>query len=243
MTPEEVDGLWAQDEASHAAALRLGMQKYVDQFKYYNSFAPLSAEINCIDEGLPGGYHLAGAGILLGVDDAAKAAKKVRASKVHWHSGCGAAEEFVRQNHLDPAGVDEVAQRFATELARLLGVAATKRELERPSIHIARIAYVCLRAKGFDYRGSGRASNLLPGFIVDADLHPSLDSAIDEARLALDVSLSEKGFGHRFTPETPFILSPVASDGQSNSLAVRRLQEIARVYGKRVKIDGFSLPG
>ena len=63
---------------SGATSAAIPHGKQADQFKYYNSFAPLSAEINCIDEGLPGGYHLAGAGILLGVDDAAKAAKKVR---------------------------------------------------------------------------------------------------------------------------------------------------------------------
>ena len=46
--------------------------------------------LKCMDERTPGGIHLAGAGILLGLCNAVEFVKRANIDKVTWHEECGA---------------------------------------------------------------------------------------------------------------------------------------------------------
>jgi len=229
----DVRHLFAEGADVITAILERGMQVYVADVDVASAVAR-DRWIRCIDEGTPGGLHLAGSGILLGenwegsLEQAAEVVREMDASGVSWHRGCGAVANFVKAHNEVKDDVDEVAERFARELAVKVTLPCREQMLMRPEgIHIARAAY---------YDGAGqfdpsRVEGLPSGFVISRR-YLGKTYALKEAEMAVGIALGHHGFGELFTSKQPFLLVAVGGD----SGLERELTEVAKPYGRRVTV-------
>ena len=73
---------WEKSSALVKELVQLGAEKFFrDISNIKQAFQPDDQWLRCIDEGTPGGVHMAGSGILLGVEAAAEAARAAGATR------------------------------------------------------------------------------------------------------------------------------------------------------------------
>lgn len=239
---------WQDSQDIFSEIYKLGLKQYVEKLgEIGNAFNLRDTSVRCIDEGTPGGIHIAGSGILLNVDNRKKeleeVIKKLQDTKVdgvYSHAGCGAAQLYAK-NINDPDNYEKYAIDWAKKLAELLDVLYKGHitELERPKeFHNARIAY---------YDGSGKFNpseikEMPDGFVVSRRyLNP--EYAKSELTIALSIAMGHHGFGEKFTEENPFIIAPIESS-TTEKIPLKNLEqevwEAVRQFGKRVIINGFQ---
>lgn len=192
--------------------------------------------LRCIDEGTPGGVHMAGSGILNTnkIKDL-----KGKITGVYCHEGCGAARLYVEEAGLGPADPDNIAEEEAGKLAEELGVPYLGKinfeQMPRPrETHIARVLY---------YDGTGHfdpSQVALPsGFTITRKAISDAQYAKTEVEAAINIAKGSHGFGRRFSPSAPFYLVAV-TNGTPESIKmdvlVAELQEISQKY-QAVKVD------
>lgn len=243
LNPENINALWSEHLGVFDQIFQEGMQSCVNKLASEANFTPADGTLNCMDERTPGGRHLAGSGILLKSDETAAIADKLKIETIYWHRGCGAAKKYVEQHGYDPADADLYAEAYVEKVAGLLGIDYGERTLERPQLHIARIAYVSELPGGFDFRAgaSDGRSILPPGFIIEPKNHPTQNTALEEVKIALDIAFGSHGFADRFTPESPFIICPVRPHNKQPYMPIGSISSVIKPYGNRVRIDGFTL--
>ncbi len=236
---------WDQQSGVIKNVLQLGMGEYVKGIAdLASAFQPADKWLRCIDEGTPGGVHMAGSGILLGVEAAAEAARAAGATTITSHEECGAAKLFVAEKGLDPEKSDSYGQEFARELAKKIGVNyyhLPLSEIARPAgLHVARVAY---------YDGTGsfdptRVAGLPAGFVISRR-YLAPEDAQRECAIAVGIALGNHGFGTLFTPAAPFLIM-VIGDPSSRERSLQRLRDevgtLASRHGGRVAVDGFTAP-
>jgi hypothetical protein len=222
-----------------------GMQKYSEGISDLNkAFSSEDKAVRCIDEGTPGGVHLAGSGILLGIDKAAEALIKAGCAGISSHAECGAAGIYARENNLDASKSDEYGKEFAIKLAEKMGVPYKGHieigAMKRPSgFHTARVCY---------YDGTGKfdpalCGKLPAGFVISRRY---IDSAyaLEEVKVAVGIATGGHGYGDLITPETPFLLIAVG-DKTNPEFSLENLQKelsaIAESSAGKVKVDGFTI--
>ncbi len=208
-----------------------------------NAFILKDLAVRCIDEGTPGGIHLAGSGILLNVDKAAEILQKAGVNQIYSHEECGAAGLYARNNNLDLDQADEYGKKFAKDLAAKMGISYQGHleidQMSRPSgLHIARVVYYDGTGK-FDY-----ASNLqLPQGFVISRRFISRDYAIEELKISIDIATGDHGFGSMIDSENPFLIVAIG-DAENQEYSLNNLQqelgEVVLAYPKKVKLDGFT---
>lgn len=234
---------WEKSSALVKKLVRLGAEKFFrDISDIKQAFQPADKWLRCIDEGTPGGVHMAGSGILLGVEAAAEAARAAGATTITSHEECGAAKLYATEKGLDPEKSDTLGQEFARDLAKKLGVNYCHlplTEMARPAgLHVARVAY---------YDGTGnfdpsRVPELPAGFVISRRyLKP--DYARRECEIAISIALGHHGFGELFTKDTPFILVVVGDSKEpvSSFRSLRgEIESLIHPYHGRVIIDGFQ---
>ncbi|MDD5110480.1 MAG: hypothetical protein PHI63_04690 [Patescibacteria group bacterium] len=209
------------------------------------AFQPADRWLRCIDEGTPGGVHMAGSGILLGVGAAAEAARAAGATTITSHEECGAAKLYATEKGLDPEKSDTYGQEFARDLAKELGVNYCHlplSEMARPAgLHVARVAY-------YDGTGSfdpSRLPDTLPAGFVISRRYLKPDYARRECEIAITIALGHHGFGELFTKDSPFILV-VVGDAKDSAFSLQSLrteiEPLVHPYHGRVVIDGFLTP-
>ncbi len=201
--------------------------------------------VRCMDEGTPTGIHLAGSGILLGVEKAALVLQNANCDGVYSHAECGAAGIYARQNNLDPAKADEYGISYAKSVAEQMGVPykghITINQMARPSgLHVARVAYYDGTGK-FDFTANEK---MPPGFVVGRRYVDST-YALEEVKVAINIATGGHGFGSLITAENPFLIV-VIGDKANSDFSVdklkKELEEIEQANGGKVKVDGFTAP-
>ena len=127
MTQDLRQAMWKLGQPITAEIMQKGMREYLQDLDGWKRVFELEDfAIRCMDGRTPGGVHLAGSGVLIGLDSAKKFADAVTASlgqidAVTWHPDCGAAKIVASKTGQDSA---LVAEKFAKELAGKLGVEA-----------------------------------------------------------------------------------------------------------------------
>lgn len=223
-----------------------GVEPYIKKIPIEQAFHTKDRNLRCIDEGTPDGtVHLAGSGILLGLEKAQKTLAPAQIDGIYSHAECGAAGIYARDNNLDPTRADEYGIQFAQQLAERLGVTYKGHigieDMKRPhGLHIARAAYYDATGKFTPSQTNG----LPPGFVISRKyLEPNY--AKKEAEIAVSIALGKHGFGEKFTKELPFIIIPIGAPNNPNTSLDKlkaELEQIALKNKGRVIIDGFTAP-
>src|SRR5207249_4292815 len=107
------------------------------------AFEPKDTYLRCIDEGCPGGLHMAGSGVL---NPNWEADLKGKVTGVYSHEGCGAVGLFIQAQKIktdDPNAVgDAEAQKVAEKLGvPYMGRIAAKQMTRPAALHVARAVY------------------------------------------------------------------------------------------------------
>ena len=214
-----------------AASLGLDAQGLFDRIpSIEDAFATPQPSVRCVDEGVVGGIHLPGSGVLLSPEKLPGALLKAGIREITTHDGCGAfALGF--PNEIDP---NNASVAWGKRVAEQLGLShrhITADEMDRPrDLHTAVAVY---------YDGTGnfnRVEGLPRGFVVS---RRRFDSGPEDLQLCLKIALGGHGFGELFSEETP--LSVVLLEDPKNpafSLDVLR-EEAGRIvspFGNRVKV-------
>lgn len=234
MTEHHLDlhGLWIEGGGKNVLG---GYKNFTELFnslpKKEAALALVDYNLRCMDEGTPGGIHLAGEGILY--PQAAKDLKGI-VKGIYSHEGCGAAKVYVDQNHILTDNPDQVGDEKAKELAGELSVpylgSIPASRMDRPkSLHTARVVYYA--GQEFDPSKIGLPS----GFQVDRWIISDCRYAQYEANLATGIALGNHGFGSFFTHQTPFYLVGVGN-GQSKVALDILTAELREIAGNRKNV-------
>lgn len=207
--------------------------------------------LRCIDGRTPGGLHLAGSGILLGIKGALQFNAEVERLRhvwleaIGWHRDCGAAAIYAKKHG---GTADDCAWRFAEELAGRLGVEAIEVDSTPLGFHPERAIY---------YDGTGRFNwakvpGLLTGFTVSrAYLDFDVEYARRELAMALGIALTSHtkgghGFGEMFTEHEPLLVIVVANDYRELKKLKAEAQDVIDALPtadqSRVRLDSFTRP-
>ena len=198
------------------------------------AFRPGKRSIVCVDEGIIGGIHLAGSGVLLPMEELRSQLQSAGAEELTTHDHCGAfALKF--PDHPDP---NRGAAEWGLQTAQRLGLPhrhITASEMDRPANrHTAEAIY---------YDGTGvfnRIQGLPRGFVVS---RAHFGSAIHDLSLCLQIAFGPHGLGSRFTASDPLWVVPLAHPADlSLSLEVleSEVRGAIRSFGSRVKISGVK---
>lgn len=221
----DIESEWQKSGGSNPLGVFKTFQDLFDS--YLNK--KLTLELNdrylrCIDEGTPGGIHLAGEGILY-----PKAAEDLQGviTGIYSHEECGAASLYASQNHIMTDNADKIGDEKAKELAQVLGIpylgSIPLTEMARPShLHVARAVYYT--GQEFDPTRIG----LPKGFQIDRFIISDSQYAQYEVELAVSIAMGSHGFAGKFTAESPFYLVAVGNQQTKISLAtlISELQNI-----------------
>jgi hypothetical protein len=223
-----------------------GFAEYVKGLADFGrAFVRADNTVRCIDEGTPGGVHLAGSGILLGVEKAAEALKLAGAEGITSHAECGAAGIYARTNGLDAARADDYGKEFAAKLSEKTGLPYIGHidigKMARPSgYHVARVAYIDGTGK-FD---CSLVAGLPAGFVVGRRF-VSAAYALEEAKVCVGIATGDHGFGELITAGAPFVLVVIGDEAGGEfglETLKKELEPLVAAGGGKVKVDGFVAP-
>ncbi len=241
---------WNESQPIFSKIYTAGVKNYMENLPTIGDAFYLSDHsVRCIDEGTPGGIHMAGSGILLSTPE--KDAELARIKEelmnagvdgVYSHEGCGAAALYAETVAHDPKNAHKYAVEWAEKLAKELGVEYKGHitDLARPKeFHNARIAY---------YDGTGqfdpfKIKEIPDGFIISRYfLDPTYSK--EELAIALSIAMGHHGFGSKFNKDNPFIIAPIELlVNDRPSLALEELEaeahEVAAKFGDKVIVEGF----
>lgn len=216
--------------------------------------------VRCIDEGAPGGVHVAGAGVLLDEEAAVELLKKTGGATSH--DGCGAAGLYYQKykESLEAASpgisADQHAKRRIEELCNLAGVPyhghLAHTHMRRPrEFHPARIAFYDATDKfnNLTITGAPEAALLPQGFVVSRAAHRVVEEALEEAAICVQIALGGHGFGQRITLEDPFLFVAIADPEHPDYSLETLMDELNHAEALRpwimeglVRVDGFVAP-
>lgn len=192
--------------------------------------------LKCMDERTPGGIHLAGAGILLGLYNAVDFVKKAKINKVTWHKECGAVALALqkRGERPTPDEIDEKAKEFSENLAKEAGVDVEEEIMQGEiSFHAARAIY-------FDNTGEFNVTEELPAGFVISRKYLNKEYAQEELKIAISIALGDHGFGELFTVEQPLLIiavSPLDQIDETDLEIESVLMEIDEYKEGKIKLD------
>jgi hypothetical protein len=192
--------------------------------------------LKCMDERTPGGIHLAGAGILLGLYNAIEFIKKAKINKVTWHKECGAVALALKKRgeRPTPDEIDERAKEFSESLAKEAGV-----EVEE-EIMAGETTFHATRAIYFDNTGEFNVTEeLSPGFVISRK-YLDKEYAQEELKIAIAIAFGDHGFGELFSVEQPLLVVAVSEADQidETDLEIEAvLMDIEEYKEERIKLD------
>lgn len=242
---DSIDLNWEQQEPVFRQINEVGVQSYFENLpELKKAFAPIDRGLRCIDEGTPGGVHMAGSGIL----DQKAASNFVRHAQVdgiYSHEGCGAAALYAKNMGLDASQSDNYGVEWAKKLAEQAGVPYKGHidfdQMNRPKeTHDARVVY---------YDGTGKfdptlVNGLPKGFVISRRyLDPKYSQ--QELEIAISIALGHEGFGDKFSRENPFWILTVGNNQDkhlSGEILSKEVAEVLKNKKGRVTSFGFSAP-
>ncbi len=233
--------LWLESRLLRETVARAGIESYVRSLSNLaDAFGPGDRALRCIDGRTPGGVHLAGSGLLLGLEKAKAFAEAAQASCITYHEDCGAARAWAAANRRGEGEATACAREFAEQLAEALGVPCAETPLiGTPGFHDETVIY---------YDGTGRAdpsrvSGLPRGFVISRPYFgDDFPAALAEARLAVELAFSDIGFGDLLTPEHPLRLVAIGCPPGSGLPVEQLVQELGLLElptPERVVTEGF----
>jgi hypothetical protein len=231
---------WVESRLVRECIEREGVASYTRSLaNLSDAFRLRDRALRCIDGRTPGGVRLAGSGIRLGLEKARALAELAQVERVTYHEDCGAARAWAADNGRPVEDAPACGREFAERLAAALGVPCGEAPLDGVSgFHDETVVY---------YDGTGRvdpsrASGLPKGYVVSrAAFGEDYPAALEEVRLAVDLSLSDLGFADLFTLEHPLRIVALGHP-QDARFAVQQLrQELTLLeLPERVVVDGFT---
>lgn len=204
MSTEKLQHHWIeQTKLIHTILDQGGFEKYIGQQpNQLDIFSLPNTALGCIDEGCKNtSYHLAGSGILLGLDKTVDLLMNSGVTEITSHDGCGAAGLYARREGLATETADNYGIVFARKLAENTGLAyrhiAAGEMARPPEFHIARLAV---------YDGSGTFNpSAIAGWPACFWISRYLNQdAKDEAAISVQIALGDHGYGDLITPDEPF---------------------------------------
>lgn len=253
---KSLEQYWAESQTIFSKINDMGLASYMESVpNLSDAFKLEDHSVRCIDEGTPGGIHIAGSGILLSTEDKKNELERIieelrgaGVDGIYSHEGCGAAKLYLSGLPKEEQGkkdYTEHAKDWAAKLAGILGVPYKGHitDLKRPKeFHNARIAY-------FDGTGKFdpfKTPEIPDGFIISR-YYLDPDYAKAELAVALSIAMGDHGFGEKFTKDSPFIIAPIEKfktrrEGISMEEMMRDAEDVAHQYGDRVIVRGFREP-
>ena len=199
------------------------------------SFILKDTAVRCIDEGCPGGIHMAGSGCL---NPNAEADLRGKVSGVYSHEGCGVVKLFMEKTKNSAKDADAVADQEAKKLADKLGVPYMGRigsaQMTRPAdLHTARAIY---------YDGTGKfdpsaVPGLPQGFVHNRKIISDVEYAKTEVEVAIEIAFGSHGFGEMFTPISPLYIVAVSGLNPESIPAQNLATELNDVAGSFDNIE------
>ena len=209
--------------------------------------------VSCVDGRTPeGALHLAGSGILLAEEHDEEIAlatlRTMKLSAIYSHENCGAAALVAKLRGEDPHDGDRLGKAWAEYAAEALGIRyGGHLPVEPKRLHPERAIYI----DGTGIFNISATSLRIPGFFVSHRYHQSPLNAMREVGLGITIALSDRGFGPRFTPDSPFILLIIGhpTEDRFSSTTIRKevetllnTDEIAKANRNRLTIRTFTPP-
>jgi hypothetical protein len=239
---EQLERLFEEQKEIFNKTRELGFSKYAHlSHSLSNYFELRDIYVRCIDDGTPGGIHLAGSGILREKRELTRIFKENGVSGITSHDGCSAALLYAQRNGLDETESDKIAKKWSETIARELGIDHRHidfSEMQRPrDFHIARVVYYDGTGK-FDYKDG---QFFPPGFIISRNIQNAL-SALEETNLGMAISFGKYGFGKLISSAHPFSLIAIGNDEEETTALKKELRGIKHGHENKVIIDGFTAP-
>lgn len=234
---------WEEEKEAIRKMGEIGVEAYLKSLpEFRRAFNFHDKYLRCIDEGTPGGIHLAGSGILMELDEAKKVLQAADAEGIYTHDECGAAKLYAKAEGLDLEYADDYCREWVKSLCEKTGLPykghISINEMKRPSgSHIASVIY---------YDATGKFDNTTPGMpsgFVISRKYLETDYAKKELEVALDIALGGHGFGHLFTTELPLhviIFSDNSADLSIGKLA-KEIEPVTSKHGSRIVIDSITI--
>jgi hypothetical protein len=256
MQAEQKEQYFSQAKAILGQIVERGAQSYFEaspQTKH--CFRIEKRVINCMDEGTPGGFRVAGSLILLPEKEAQFFVRESSAEGLFSHTDCGAAALAFRRKYNLKANekvalkeIDEFAKAEAKRIAKITNIAywghLEKNDLQRPlGLHIASAAYYL----GIPYFDPSKNPILPPGFVISRKFLPK-DYAQFELQLAINIALGEHGFDGLFSQNEPFLLI-IITERDSQEFTEEKLKEevievinsLSPEFSSLIKVESFLL--
>lgn len=241
---EDLLKYWHEQEPLFQEVRKLGWQKYLTSLNLPRGFELKDRKLRCIDEGTPGGLHLAGSGILVSKSEAVDFVKQAGVTGIYSHAGCGAAALYAKNKGLDVDRADDYGAAWAQELAQITGLPyeghIALNDLARPAeFHIARVIY-------YDASGSFDPSlveGLPPGFVISRKyLSPAY--AQQEVDIAAGIVLGEHGFKELVSSHNPIYVVMIGDNRSGLNLEAlsQELMSVTKRYQGVVEVSGFLKP-
>ena len=192
--------------------------------------------LKCMDERTPGGIHLAGAGILLGLCNAVEFVKRANIDKVTWHEECGAVGLALKKRGEKPSPdeVDQEARGFAEKLAKEAGIEVGEESMAGvTSFHAARAIY-------FDNTGEFNPTEELPAGFVISRKFLDKDYAAEELKIAVSIAFGDHGFAELYSVEQPLLVIGVSQTEEIDEVDLEiegALMDLDEYKEGRIKID------
>jgi flagellar basal body-associated protein FliL len=195
--------------------------------------------LRCVDEGAPGGLHMAGSGCLY---ERAAEDLKGKITGIWTHEGCGAAKLYVETKKIQTDSPDSIADAEAKKLAERIGVPYLGRipasEMKRPAtLHDARTIY---------YDGTGKLEytqvpGIPKGFMVSRKLISDPGYAKAEVEVCIGIAMGDHGFGHLFTGKTPLYICCVGGLDKESVPLKTMVEEMTAVASKFHNVEVQAL--
>ncbi|OQA51947.1 MAG: hypothetical protein BWY43_00750 [candidate division WS2 bacterium ADurb.Bin280] len=238
---------WEKGSSAIVAIIEKGVRSYFESIEAERAFHLDDLVLRCMDGRTPGGVHLAGSGVLLGLEGARSFAKEVerygRLEAITYHKDCGAAIAVAKEKGGDPF---ELAKTFSTELAKSLGIEAVY-EVENDGwegFHHERVIYYDGTGR-FDWK---RVRGLPIGFVISrAYLGFDIEYAKKELEIAAGIALTPHnegghGFGELFNEKLPLLVIALSQERSELGRLEQEAREVIASLGKdssRVRVMGY----
>ncbi|MFB6182250.1 MAG: hypothetical protein ABEJ24_05145 [Candidatus Magasanikbacteria bacterium] len=241
MNTSKVKNYWKEEQKLCQEIYENGFARYLQGLKQSKEvFQSDDRAIRCIDEGTPGGIHIAGSGILLSLEEAGRIISEIEeVDGIYSHAYCGAAALEAENTGYD-GDSDDLGSRAAKEIAAEVNLPylgeITAEQMQRPAdLHTARAIYYD-GIGGFDW---SQVEGLPTGFIISRKYLYS-DYAREEMDISIDIAFGDLGFGNRFDSDNPLLIVLLAENKEELEIMQQEAKDVTKKYNSdRIQIETY----
>lgn len=238
---DDKNHLWNQQQDICENIYKEGFARHFQGLsRIRQAFQPEDKAIRCIDDGTPGGIHLAGSGVLLSLEEAGRIISEVDdVDGIYSHENCAMAALEAERVGFD-GSVSELSERSAKELAAEVNLPylgeISADQMSRPvDLHTARAIYYD-GSGGFDW---SQVEGLPRGFTISRKYIYS-DYAKEELSICLDIAFGDRGFGARFDSESPLLVVIFAENHKELEVMEQEIKDVTKHYqSDRIHVETY----